>query len=125
MRFANLPKTNFKNLYCNLKNIPVIHILQPDLIFKMHKSKIINLHNQLKRSQPTLNITEDLFDWFLDFEYAIRLPKLIDYDERFFKKAFPYKEGVKYENYQLSNIGKYSIFSNCRIVYSLSPSPPY
>lgn len=51
------------------------------LYFKMHKSKIIKLHNQLKRSQPTLNITEDLFDWFLDFEYAIRLPKLIDYDE--------------------------------------------
>jgi len=37
-------------------------------------------------------------------------PKLIEYDERFFKKVFPYKEGVKYENYQLSNIGKYSIF---------------
>lgn len=49
--------------------------------YQIHKSKIINLHNQLKRSQPTLNITEDLFDWFLDFEYAIRLPKLIDYDD--------------------------------------------
>ena len=44
----------------------------------MHKSKIINLHNQLTKSEPTLNITEDLFDWFLDFEYAIRLPKLVD-----------------------------------------------
>jgi len=37
-------------------------------------------------------------------------PKLLEYDEKFWKKIFPYKDGVKYENYQLSNIGKYSIF---------------
>ena len=49
--------------------------------FQIHKSKIINLHNQLKNSEPVLNITEELFDWVLDFEYAIRLPKLIDYDD--------------------------------------------
>ena len=49
--------------------------------FQIHKSKIINLHHQLKRSQPILNISEELFDWVLDFEYAIRLPKLIDYDD--------------------------------------------
>lgn len=49
--------------------------------FQIHKLKIINLHDQLKRSQPILNISEELFDWVLDFEYAIRLPKLIDYDD--------------------------------------------
>ena len=49
-----------------------------DLVsFGCFKKKINLVHNQLKNSEPVLNITEDLFDWFLDFEYAIRLPKLV------------------------------------------------
>ena len=48
------------------------------LHFLIHKKKIKKFHYQLKNDQPILNITEDLFDWFLDFEYAIRLPKLVE-----------------------------------------------
>ena len=46
------------------------------LYFFIFKRKITNFHNQLKNDQPISNITEELFDWSLDFEYAIRLPKL-------------------------------------------------
>jgi len=66
-----------------MQNIPseLINIIKNfylDILhFEFHKSKIKNLHNQLKFDQPILNISEDTFDWFLDFEYAIRLPKLI------------------------------------------------
>ena len=49
-----------------------------DLVsFGIFKKKINFVHNELINSEPVLNITEDLFDWFLDFEYAIRLPKLV------------------------------------------------
>ena len=47
------------------------------LSFQAFKLKIKDLHDELKNSQPTLVISEEIFDWFLDFQYAIRLPKLI------------------------------------------------
>lgn len=37
-------------------------------------------------------------------------PSLLKYNERFWKKIFPHKNGIKLENLQLSNIGSYSIF---------------
>ena len=45
--------------------------------FNVHKLKIKNLHQELKASNPTLTISENIFDWFLEFDYAIRLPELI------------------------------------------------
>ena len=47
------------------------------LSFQTHKLKIKNLHHELKYSQPLLHISDEIFEWLLDFEYAIRLPKLI------------------------------------------------
>ena len=47
------------------------------LSFQAFKLKIKYLHDELKSSQPTLVISEEIFNWFLDFEYAIRLSKLI------------------------------------------------
>jgi hypothetical protein len=65
-----------KQLPSELKSI--INNFYLDLLsYQIHKLKIKNLNNQLKRSQPILNISDALFDWFLDFEYAVRLPKLI------------------------------------------------
>ena len=46
-------------------------------IFNFFKKKLKIVHQELKKSTPTLNISEDIFDWFLDFSYAIRLPELI------------------------------------------------
>jgi predicted RNA methylase len=37
-------------------------------------------------------------------------PSLLKYNEKFWKKIFPRKNGIKLENLQLSNIGSYSIF---------------
>lgn len=45
--------------------------------FNVFKTKIKNIHSQLKNTEPILHISEELFDWFLDFEYAIRLPELL------------------------------------------------
>ena len=37
-------------------------------------------------------------------------PKLIPYNEKTWKKMFPEKKGINYQDLQLSNIGIYSIF---------------
>jgi len=37
-------------------------------------------------------------------------PTLLKYNEYFWKKIFPFKKGINYSDYQLSNIGSYSIF---------------
>ncbi len=37
-------------------------------------------------------------------------PKLIPYNEKIWKKMFPEKKGIEYQDLQLSNIGIYSIF---------------
>lgn len=66
-----------KELPSELKSI-INNFYLDILSYQIHKLKIKNLNNQLKRSQPILNISDELFDWFLDFEYAIRLPKLIE-----------------------------------------------
>ncbi len=36
-------------------------------------------------------------------------PEFIDYNEKLWKKIFPYKKNIKISNYKLSNIGRYSI----------------
>jgi 16S rRNA G966 N2-methylase RsmD len=37
-------------------------------------------------------------------------PTLLKYNDYFWKKIFPYKKGINYSDYMLSNIGSYSIF---------------
>nr|QFG74399.1 MAG: RNA cap guanine-N2 methyltransferase [Megaviridae environmental sample] len=55
-------------------------------------------------------------------------PEYIKYNKFFWKKVFPYKKDVSYERYQMSNIGKYSIFfphdadKTARIIRSFFPS---
>jgi 16S rRNA G966 N2-methylase RsmD len=36
-------------------------------------------------------------------------PELLKYDDKLWKKIFPYKKNIKFNNYQLSNIGRYSM----------------
>jgi 16S rRNA G966 N2-methylase RsmD len=36
-------------------------------------------------------------------------PELLKYDDKLWKKIFPYKKDIKFNNYQLSNIGRYSM----------------
>lgn len=37
-------------------------------------------------------------------------PKLLKYNEKIWRKSFPYKKNINFKNLQLSNIGYYSIF---------------
>ena len=42
--------------------------------------KFTDVHKQLLKNdkyQISLNLTENIFDWDLDFSYALRIPKLI------------------------------------------------
>ena len=46
----------------------------------IHILKFKELHKQLLKNdkyQISLNLTENIFDWNLDFLYALRIPKLI------------------------------------------------
>lgn len=46
-------------------------------------------------------------------------PELLKYNDKLWKKIFPYKKDIKFDNYQLSNIGRYSmIYPNDAIMIS-------
>ena len=40
--------------------------------------KYKKLHDELLSDSPVLHLTEEIYDFELDFYYAIRLPRLVD-----------------------------------------------
>ena len=77
-----LPKEIIEKIYYYYisiykNNMKMVHeeILNIDKI--IYNKKLKKVLNQIKTEELYLNLTDDIFDFHLDFIFALRIPKLI------------------------------------------------